>query len=99
MRIRLDDHHYLVSDQYSFWITRTIKPENKRPYEKVVSGYHRHIEDLLEDFIDRQFKSSEAESIKALTKDVNALKKLVKSWKPAIEHPQKELVTDETKED
>lgn len=98
MKIKLDDKHYLVSDQYSFWITRIVEPKDKKPYEKLVSGYHRSIEHLLDSFIDRQIRSSEAESIKALTKDVAALKKLVKSWKPAIEHPQKEFITDETKE-
>lgn len=83
MKIPLSNGYVLRSDPMNFWITKLMQNENGKgkEYERVVSGYFRTIPELLADFSERRIGESEAESIKELAKDINKLKRLVKSWK------------------
>ena len=87
MRLKLDNKgHHLNSDPYCFWITVEVTSEKTgKPYDRVVSGYYAKPLDAIESFIDRRVRSSEAEDIKQLIKEVEELKKTVKSWKPKVE--------------
>ena len=85
MKIKLDDKHILNSDPQCYWITTTVISEDGKEYERRVSGYYVRINDVISSYIDKKIRSSEADDFKALIKEVNALKKQIKSWKPTIE--------------
>ena len=87
MRIKLDEKHYLNSDQFCYWITVIVNRdgEGKAPYEKRVSGYAGTFEQAVDSFIERKIKSLEIEEFHALAKEIGELKKEVRSWKAKVE--------------
>jgi hypothetical protein len=85
IKIKLDDKYILNSDPYCYWISIKVTPESGKEYDRVVSGYYTHIDDVIKSYIDKKVRSSEAESLKELVKEVNTLKKQIKSWKNVIE--------------
>ena len=87
MRVKLDNNgHYLVSDPFCYWVAKEVTAEKSgKVYDRVVSGYYAKPLDAIESFIDRKVRASEAEDIKQLMKEVEDLKKMVKSWKPKVE--------------
>jgi hypothetical protein len=87
MRVKLDNKgHYLVSDPYCYWVAKEVTAEKTgKPYDRTVSGYYAKPLDAIESFIDRKVRASEAEDIVQLMKEVEDLKKMVKSWKPKVE--------------
>ena len=87
MRIKLDEKHYLNSDQFCYWITVIVNRdgEGKAPYEKRVSGYAGTFEQAVDSYIDRRINSLEIQEFRALAKEIKALKKEIRSWKTAVE--------------
>ena len=65
----------IYSDKYSMWITKkqkTKKDTAKNEYvEERVSGYHDNIESLVESFIDRRLRGSDAKSLKEQLKEID----------------------------
>lgn len=68
----------LYSDRYSYWIT--VDTEKS---EKQIAGYCVTMERLLEDFMDKRLKESEAETFKeaieTLNEAVKEAKEIVKA--------------------
>lgn len=86
MKIKLDNTHSLHSDPQCYWVTTTVKSEKTgKDYERIVSGYYANANDCINSYIDRKIRSSEAEDIKQLYKEVEELKKQVKGWKVKLE--------------
>lgn len=81
MKIKLDDKHWLNSDRYSYWITALVETENKKPYERRVSGYQPTFGQAVESFIDYFVSESQAKSITKLSEDIRKLKAEVRGWK------------------
>lgn len=65
----------IYSDKYCMWITKTYKPKGKGAkkefVEERISGYHDNIESLMESFIDRRLRSSDAASLKEHLKEID----------------------------
>jgi hypothetical protein len=86
MKIKLDDKHYLKGDQFSCWITtESVNKETGKLRENRVSGYYGTVQEAVGSYIDRKIMSSEAESLKELMAEVEALKETVKGWEIALE--------------
>lgn len=86
MKIKLDDKHCLKGDQFSCWITtESVNKETGKLRENRVSGYYGTVQEAVGSYIDRKIMSSEAESLKALMAEVEALKETVRGWKVALE--------------
>lgn len=89
MKIKLDDKHYLNSDDYCYWITKEVVAEKGKNagnvYEKLCSGYTRTFSEAVESFIEKKIKAAQIDDFKKLVKTVNDLKKEVKGWKCAVE--------------
>lgn len=81
MKIQLDDQHFLNSDSCCYWITSEYKNKKGTVVERRVSGYHATFEQVVESYIDKKIRSSEAEKISDLKKEIQKLKKTVKGWK------------------
>ena len=84
MKIKLDDTHYLESDQFNIWISAHRTSENGKKYTRNVTGYYRDIESLIDDYIDRSFLASKATSFTALRRDLKAIKKQVSEWEDVL---------------
>lgn len=84
MKIKLDEKHYLNSDQYNYWITALVKDKNGKPVERRKSGYMTDLEGAVVSYIDQHIKSSETGDFKALIAEVKELKKQVKKWTTKI---------------
>jgi hypothetical protein len=89
MKIKLDDKHYLNSDEYCYWITvEVITQDGKnagKPYEKRCSGYTATFEQAVDSFIEKKIKASQIEDFKKLVKTIKDLKKEVRGWKSVVE--------------
>lgn len=86
MRIKLDDKHYLNSDQWCYWITVEIKSEKtNKEYEKRITGYCSKLEDIFCDYIDKKLKSDTIDSLRSLVDEVKTLKASMKEFAEAIE--------------
>lgn len=88
MKIKLDDKHYLNSDQYCYWITELITGKTdstRKPYERRCSGYTRTFSEAVDSFIEMKIKGSETSDFTNLVKEIDQLKKQVKKWKCAVE--------------
>ena len=79
----------LRSDSQCFWIEEERIAEKKdgskgNPFQARVSGYYSHIEDLLADFVERRFRSSDKEKmdevLSELAKAVKDSKKIVREY-------------------
>lgn len=79
----------LRSDSQCFWIEETRVAEKEdgtegKEYQARVSGYYSHIEDLLAEFIERRFRSSDKEKmdevLSELAKAVKDSKKIVREY-------------------
>lgn len=86
MKIKLDKNHFLNSDPQCYWVTVEVKSEKSgKTYERVASGYYSDPLDAINSYVDRKVRASEATTIEQLIKEVEALKKQIKSWKPKVE--------------
>ena len=80
VRLKLDDTHTLVSDPECYWIETLVIPENKKPYTRRSSGYRRTFSEAVDSYIDKRIRTSEADKITKLSKELKALKKEVRAW-------------------
>lgn len=65
--------YILRSDSYCFWIEKeylTTKSEKKEVDTRRVAGYSSSLDNLYRSFAEKNFKDSEAESMKELIKDL-----------------------------
>ena len=89
MKVKLDDKHYLNSDEFSYWITVEVVTKNGKNagkvYEKRCSGYTRTFSEAVDSFIEKKIKAAQIDDFKKLVKTINDLKKEVKGWKCVVE--------------
>lgn len=84
MRIPLKNGYVLLSDPLNFWIAKERTAESGKQYDQVVSGYYNNINDLLVAFIDRRVGALECETLEDMGKQINKLKREIKSWKKLL---------------
>ena len=92
MKIKLDETTYLNSDSCCYWLTQMVCPSDKKPYERRVSGYMPTFGKCVESYIENKIKSSEANKITQLKKEVTTLKEEVRDWKFNLEDKDHESV-------
>lgn len=81
MKIKeLDDKYILNSDSFCYWITCKYTNKKGKVVERRVSGYYATLEQVVENFIDRKMRSSEATEISQLKDEIAKLKETVKGW-------------------
>ena len=89
MRIKLDDKHWLNSDQYCYWVTEEYEvKKGKRAGsidERLVSGYRPTFASVVDSFIEKKIGGAEINDMKALVEIIGKLKKEVQGWKVAVE--------------
>lgn len=92
MRVKMDDQHYLNSDQYCYWISVEYEAKKKdgTPYtvERRCSGYVRTFAEAVESYIEKRLGGAEIADFKALAQEIEKIKKTVKDWKCAVERKQ-----------
>lgn len=86
MKVKLDEKHFFNSDAYCYWITCLVTSTNKKTgeektVERRVSGYARAFSDAVNSFIENKIRTSEAEDLDQLKREVQELKKEVRAWK------------------
>lgn len=84
MKIKLDDKHYLNSDQYCFWITKETTTSKGTVREYQMTGYHRTLPDCIDCFIDKSIGGADVKTLVELSKQIKDLKKLIRGWKVAV---------------
>lgn len=65
----------LRSDPYNLWITETIKSKDGKEYEAKVAGYSPTFQGLLNSFIKKEIRKSDAKSFDELYADIEKLEK------------------------
>jgi len=85
MDIKLTDKHILKSDTYNFWIMMIVKPKDKEPYEKRVTGYFPTLDACLSDYVNKQFAGADVESVKDLAETVEGIKAEINTFCQALE--------------
>lgn len=89
MKIRLGTKYWLNSDPQCYWITQDVKIKEGKNAGNIVerrcSGYTATFEQCVDSFIERKIKQAEIASYSKLVKEINALKKEIRSWKPQVE--------------
>ena len=75
MKVKLDERHTLLSDQYCCWIEQTRTAEKTgKDYQVRVSGYCNTVEQALESYINRRLLGSDLESAAELRDSIRDLK-------------------------
>lgn len=89
MEIKLDDKHYLNSDQYCYWITCKYEIKNDKGEKTIVSrrvsGYRPTFAQAVESFIEKKIGGAEINDYKMLVGIIRELKEEVQGWKVAVE--------------
>lgn len=85
MEIKLGKKHYLICDPLCYWIEKEYTTTKGTTSRKRVSGYRRTFEEAVENCIECKIKELEVTELQELVKEINKLKKEVKSWKVAVE--------------
>lgn len=88
MHIQLKKGVFLCSDQYQFWIQKewTSKRKNKEGKTEEVlntkrlSGYHTELDSLFDSYFDRTIRSSEADTVEKIVKDVGKTRRDIHKW-------------------
>ena len=80
MRIQLDDHHFLNTDNFCCWITREKPNKDGKVNPRNMSGYYPTFTGAVESYIERRIKTSEATEIAKLKNEIEALKAEVRGW-------------------
>lgn len=88
MKIKLDDKHFLNSDQYCYWITCEYEIEKGKGAgsiaERRVSGYRQTFAQAVDSFIEKKIGGAEINDYKMLVEIIGKLKKEVEGWKVAV---------------
>lgn len=78
MKVKLDERHTLISDQYCCWIEQTRHSDKKgTDYQVRVSGYCGTVDQALESYIDKSLLGSDVDSAKGLLAAIKDLKRCV----------------------
>lgn len=89
MKIKLDEVHTLNSDQYCYWITKNVTVKEGRAkgttIERALGWYCPTFYDAISKYIEKKIGDSEATTYYQLAKEIEDLKKEVRSWKPKLE--------------
>lgn len=80
MRIQLDEHHFLNTDNFCCWITREKPNKDGKVNPRNMSGYYPTFTGAVESYIERRIKTSEATEIAELKNEIEALKAEVRGW-------------------
>lgn len=80
MRIQLDEHHFLNTDNFCCWITREKPNKDGKVNPRNMSGYYPTFTGAVESYIERRIKTSEATEISELKNEIEALKAEVRGW-------------------
>lgn len=80
MRIQLDEHHFLNTDNFCCWITREKPNKDGKVNPRNMSGYYPTFTGAVESYIERRIKTSEATEIAELKNEIEALKTEVRGW-------------------
>ena len=80
MRIQLDEHHFLNTDDFCCWITREKPNKDGKVNPRNMSGYYPTFTGAVESYIERRIKTSEATEISKLKNEIEALKAEVRGW-------------------
>lgn len=83
MKIKLDNKHFLNSDEGSYWITAIVQAE--KPHERRVSGYTATFSEAVDTFIEKRIKTAEIDNFTKLVKMIDEMKKEVAEWRCAVE--------------
>ena len=78
MKINLNDDYILNGDAYNYWLSKIYRPEGKKEYERICSGYFRNVEDVFADALERGIADNEAESFDAVIKHMNKVRRDIK---------------------
>lgn len=98
--MRIEVGRYTVNgDSLCLWITEereTKDPKTKKKTGKFtserVAGYCENFEQLMEDFIDRKTRNSDAVTLKELLKDIASAERDAKKIAKAINATRKEML-------
>lgn len=89
----------IIGDSYCLWITETREtkdPKTKKKTGKVtterVAGYSLNFEELMEDFIDRKTRNSDAATLKQMLRDIASAEKDAKKIVKTINATRKEML-------
>jgi len=85
MRVKLDDKHYLNSDEGCYWITVAVQAESGKTYDRRVSGYTPTFSGAVDTFIEKRIKTAEIGDFTELVKAIDDLKAEVREWKCVVE--------------
>lgn len=86
MKIKLDDKHYLNSEEGCYWITVIVQAEKSgKTYERRVSGYVATFSEAVNSFIEKRIKTAEIGDFTQLVKAIEDLKVEVRGWKCVVE--------------
>ena len=80
MRIQLDEHPFLNTDNFCSWITREKPNKDGKVNPRNMSGYYPTFTGAVESYIERRIKTSEATEISELKNEIEALKAEVRGW-------------------
>ena len=85
MKIKLDDKHFLNSDEGCYWITVTVEAEKTgKTYERRVSGYTPTFSGAVDTFIEKRIKTAEIGDFTELVKTIEDLKAEVRGWECVV---------------
>ena len=84
MEIKLGKNHYLICDPYCYWIEVEYKTKTGKTARKRVSGYLRTFNEAIESCIEQKIRESESTTLTNLKKEIDQLKKEVRSWKASL---------------
>ena len=98
--MKIDIGRYsIVGDSFCLWITETRETKDPKTKKKTgkttterVAGYCENFEQLMEDFIDRKTRNSDATELKALLKDLAGAERDAKKIAKTINATRKELL-------
>jgi hypothetical protein len=87
MKIKLDDVYTLNSDQHCYWITEQRVSQDGKPYEKIVTGYHREFEQVVDSFIGARIRGLDVTKLSKVSQEIRDLKRMVKKWTDNLSLP------------
>lgn len=87
------------SDAFCLWITERCETKKEgvstgKYTDKLVAGYVQNLEELMDDFIDRKTRNSDAVKLKELLKDIAKAEKNAKEIVKAVESHGKAKASD-----
>lgn len=105
--MKIECGRYTVNgDSYCLWINETYETKDPKTKEKTgktreerVAGYCENFEQLLEDFVDRKTRNSDATTLKEMLKELASAEREAKKIAKTIKAARKEMADVETPND